>query len=366
MEINNIRGLRVIDYYFNTVLNQYVLYVSVASGSTFTGLTESNIGRSFALRSVNNIYRNSFTDTVNPYLDFSWQLPTVNVIPGQPAPSIQHLYPGVGDTSVGRWTTTNGLTTSTRYTWNAANDEFNFFKQSTPDNLTKNYTFTLHEDYPNATNAVITASIPSGQVSLNHPGITALLTLAGSSLSAINFIAFTNNNGWTEVGEIDLSDPTLNVSFSELSEYTPTSWGTIDNINYNGVETTNPPAYSSTHPSCNPCCESNVAVTPSNITFTSAPTPDPVNFTISVSSTEPIDCNIEALTYSQISGPTIDSTQTNFILQSRGCNNGLWTWTGRVVFVSPPTSQVSLLLNFLNGELFPNNQLYNLTINHTF
>ncbi len=234
--LNSIRGMEVIHYDFDALSREYRLFFKIDLGSSIVSLQDVVNSRYFTLGSISQIFKNTTTTSINPYNELSWVLPT-NLLS-----STTTSLP----LSEGYWQLEDTTTNAVIINWSDPNDQLTINKPAGVDN---DVTISLHEDYPTSSNQVLFDLLVSGVSSKTVTNVSGILSGNGSALNKVNYISYTNNLGWRQVQPIDLTLSGSETIFKELTQ-TPVIWGTSDNINYVGSQTSTQPTVTTSISGC--------------------------------------------------------------------------------------------------------------------
>ena len=232
--LNNLEDFRVLHMDYSPVERKYRIYFSY-SYIELSYFKETTNNRTFVVPSESGIYENkTYTfDGINklhPLVEEEWL--NVELLTGATdIPSENSTY--------GFYKSNEFEIESLEYVW--ANPKLTLNKLTTSsDNVFYNISF--HDEYPNGTNAIVGYQLTGNAVTITT--LEADLISAGSDLAEIEFVLFTNEEGWGYVQPIDLL---LGQSYSFKESYKiPEYWGTPQNLHYIGDSTFSTPQINNT------------------------------------------------------------------------------------------------------------------------
>ena len=236
--INTQKGNRVLHYEYSAVEFVYRIGVTAKIGLRFVSkITETTNGRSFNGSSLSTVYTNQLTQNVNPYTTINWTLPAV----GSPAPT------GDKNLTIGNWEEKTTNIEAISLYWDSQADKLTISRISNvPEFVQSRLNVFIYENYPTPTAASLGGFLLSG-------GSNSLDTNNASQVvdaSKAKFALYVNSVGWGYVLPFDMSEGSKTVTFKEQSRK-PTYWGTVDSINYIGLQkTSSEPIVKSLHPDC--------------------------------------------------------------------------------------------------------------------
>lgn len=328
--INVAKGVQVIHMDYDALLRTYFIYVRLDVGKSIVSMTETTTARAFTLSTINQTYINTLDTKVNPYTELDWTCPTVLVS----SPT------GDNNLSQGHWQEEQFSSGAIEVAWSQGADTLTLIKGLTAASTANtSYIATFHEDYPTSTNSFLTILLTAGTASVVEPSVTATLITNGSSVSAINYVAYTNYMGWRYVEEIDLTAVSDNVYFNEARR-APIMWGTMDGLEYVGTTTSLDPIVSSLV--CyTDCCDDLTEPNNTNTLVVYSYTGTPEIWASSIQFTTNVKCNIVTATVELVpdfGSPTI-VTGTPMSYHNTGCVGGFQKMLGdfNVDFASNPT-----------------------------
>lgn len=323
-KLNAIAELRVLHMSFDPLLRTYTISLRINSGTTIVSFEETTTARSFTLVAAVSLFKNTLDTPVNPYVELDWTLPT----------TVASSATGSIDAMQGHWQDDTIATNAIEVIWDQAGDTITLTKGYTAaSTLATEYVVSLHEAYPTNSNSFLTMTLIPATASYVEGSVAGTLITNGSSVGAINYVAYTNYLGWTYVEAIDLSIANDAVSFDE-SHIEPKIWGTNDSLEYIGTETLAAPTITSI--ACvDACAGIGIQSYPfsGNTTIVYTYTGTPWQYTGVLSSTTTTMIKTIARIEIVLTPQTTPAVTTNnMLLDTVGCVAGFQDWNSTSVF----------------------------------
>lgn len=219
--LSAIKDLQVIDMFFDCLNQTYFIYMKISNGVSVLSVQETTSGRYFSSSSVSQIKKESFDNSINPFVEVEWTYQwTAESAQTTIARNLTH----------GHWYQKDMLETIYTVDWDSGADTITTIK----DSATTTCTIRLHEVYPTASNSFYNKSKGVGSTGGLYTTVSASLLSNGSNVSLIKFISFTNSVGVTYVYPFDMTTSPITVVFEEKTRI-PRAWGTFQSLEISGI-----------------------------------------------------------------------------------------------------------------------------------